>query len=1536
MYGGSKEQIDYRLGLVQHGCNDDHQFSYHADARERPLVWIGRGLEAFGVEGLAAGAELTSEQHEMAHRLIQGQHPVTGEQLVAPKVGVPADAKVQWAPLVAAVHEAAQARGVAPETLFQGASLAKAWDTAARGVAREGGRALGRVDTAARLAEAAGLAPGEVWGAERVADARAALYEPRQARDAAGEPVLDADGTPRIEMVERRERVGIAGYDIGVNLPKSLSLLLAFAPEETAAKVEAVYAQAAEKTLGWTEGRTSYVQRGKHGGGKTARREESSGFSGWVMTHRSARPVGDYPIGDPHWHVHITVANMAKAPDGTWLTIGAGGRELVRHAAAIDKVTQAQIRQELRREFGISFARAENGAWEVEHVPREAVELFSKRHQQVTEVLAALGYSNATASAKEARVLTRACRSGKSETTAAADVTLREYWRAQALAAGYDPAEWMPQVLAGYQAGQAAGTVQATEQGNEMMLARHGVTLDDVVARLTDVDTGLTAHARRFSHLDALTATADALPHGASVAEVEQIAELVLAHPAFVSLPQAGVMVGPGGDRAQLAGSHRMAGGALYTTADVPAAEREILEVVAAAKAAGPGRCLVDAEVLAGAVAGVEADQGYPLSGEQRQVLERLTGAGRAVETLEGPPGCGKTTLMRAARVAWEAAGYRVAGAATQGVTAQGLQGESGIESRTCAQWRVRIENGPGLAGIDKLVIDETSLTDDRDRQVLYREAARTGTEILEVLDPHQLRTPGCGSLGAYIHTQLDGARLTENRRQRSEDERAAIALYREGRHHEALTKWQDLGQVVATRTTEQGVAAMVAEWMRRAEGAPDPHARAGGLLMIAATNEMTDRLNSGVQAVRDLEGQLGEGSTVAVPGGRSVSFHVGDAVLIRRSDRTQQAVAGEAVLNGYQGVVTAVSPTGVSVEWHQPGDADGQAPHTATCSPQYIAAGGLELGYCITGHKAQGKTIGAQWVLPDSVRNDGSVLAWGPGMDRAGLLVALSRAQGETLIYGGLDAVEGDREELLFGKAETQQEVRDRFVGALATRADATYANPNDTPTLVELGEVAEHSAVAGAQPDAEGRVDEAAERAGQEPATVQGQAVDEAPAPDEPATVETGPPLRYWGDDHWRNLNRRLHEAQRDGSDYEVQVAFEERQAYENEVLDPEGRDRSRQESWEQYAGRMLLTDEQRHRSEELSQRRTQAAFDRDPVAREAVKAARNAFLAELGPDRYWRLDREERDRTRAERESRRSGLDRFVAEQEARRRWMERPHSRLTAEKLERAITEAENGQAAHVAAAERLFAELAANEPAVAAGEGPQVRRVEEHLTRMRREAEATAAAHAAAEKLQASWEAETRALAQASAKRAEAEQLPWYRSGRRDELRAEAGQLQARAQQAGVEREGRQLELAELGGSAPQRGGYGYAARRAAEDLRRAEASYEQDRVQAHHVDVTMLGGQRDRFARYNAAAGGWGTRHTELVDEQTHRAEMPADQAATEGLLRLRWINEQNRLDEEQRQRQRQHRSRSWDDGYEYGRDLGAGRDQGHGFGMGL
>jgi hypothetical protein len=217
-----------------HGCRDaegDRQFSYHADGRERPLRWIGTGLVEVG---LVAGSELTEADFDTARALLLGVDLRTGEQLVKHKLAVPRDAKVPLAPLVAAVREKATRVGVAAAALMGSDRTARMLTRAERQVESLGEGAVLRADDAGLVAAAAGLTPGEVWAGGEQERAVGNLTRV--------EVVDDGQGGTRTVEVPRRVVAGNLGYDVSFTLPKSYSLLLAFAEEETAARVEDFYA----------------------------------------------------------------------------------------------------------------------------------------------------------------------------------------------------------------------------------------------------------------------------------------------------------------------------------------------------------------------------------------------------------------------------------------------------------------------------------------------------------------------------------------------------------------------------------------------------------------------------------------------------------------------------------------------------------------------------------------------------------------------------------------------------------------------------------------------------------------------------------------------------------------------------------------------------------------------------------------------------------------------------------------------------------------------------------------------------------------------------------------------------------------------------------------------------------------------------------------------------------------------------------------------------------------------------------------------
>lgn len=1048
--GANPTQVEYRLSKA-HCCGDEggtsRRFSSHSSGTEYPLRWIGEGLVEFGIN---AGSVLDESQFGMARSLMEGRDPRTGEVLVEAKRVVHDDAKVALGPLVRTVEAVAAEADVSISEVLGGESTnIERFERARRAVQAQGEAARLRADHACKIADAAGVPVSEVWGTETY----------KQAADNLFETVVEdqEDGTTKPVRRPRRARAGNAGYDVTLTLPKSYSMVMAFASPEDAAALEALYYEQAKRTFAWLEGTTAYGMRGWHGDGHTADTVPGSGYLGWTMVHRAARPTGQAEVGDPHWHVHITIANMTKGTDERWSTVAAGGRDLMRHVPAADQVFKALTRYTLHQQFGVRFERnSRTGAWEIIGIPDETLQQFSKRDSDIATMLQQMGYDADTVTRSQKHIAEQRSRKPKEDVIESPDATLQELWQSEERGTGRDPQLQLRKAFRHRPGGNKQPTAGSNPPANTKQ-GQQSVTpsVADIAAQLLDPDLGLTAHSRRFTRADALARVADTLPRGCrSIAELDALTDAVLAKIGFLRLSGPGAVEGPNGVRKQLAAGH-MANATLYTTQDVVDSETVILR---AAKASHADQLdtRVSEDVFTLGTNIVEATQPYPLDTEQRSALHRVVTNGYGIDTVTGRPGSGKTTLMRTVRAVYEAAGYVIHGAATAAVAAQNLETESGIPTRTIASLLDAIVNGKDpLRGVDVLAIDEANLTDDRDRAQLYLQAATHGTKIVEVGDGKQLRGVGMGSLFGRIHEIVDGAELRNNRRQAEEDERAAVEAWRDGRYVEAFSIWQGNGRFHATETQTDTTAAMVAHWWRQRQGTPDAHTEMRGLAMLAATNAQVRRLNDAAQAVRLAEGELGDGRTYEVAGAGQVRLYVGDHVMLRVNDRAGEHTQDPPVLNGYRAIIRAIDEDGtVHTEW-QHETTDGLRKKTAALSPRYVAIGGLDLGYAMTIHKAEGLTVGGtdgQWLRPDGQYHAGRVLFHAPGADNPAAYVALSRHKQQVDIFGSLEELETEQQRYLLGQPRTRAETHDRAIDRLAEHARHTETH-GDRPVVADLG---------------------------------------------------------------------------------------------------------------------------------------------------------------------------------------------------------------------------------------------------------------------------------------------------------------------------------------------------------------------------------------------------------------------------------------------------------------------------------------------------
>lgn len=953
--------VEYRLGLSR---------------GQDPILRLGSGWAEFD---RSSGAVLATDADvEEMRRVVAGRDPRTGQKLIRFKTATSPKALLSARPLVDAVDQAAAEYGVSVEELLWRFSWAEdaarprpttrrspwAWqryNRLLRGLAREKDHHKAPVADLARIATAAGVDLAEVYPAAELAYAQ--------------------------EHADERVDIGTRAYDVVFTRDRCTDIAQAAAPEVVARRMEQIHDEAVAEAVACLERWVGYVMVGHHGDGRRAQRVEASGIIATATKHRTARAVRAGEPGDPHTHTHVMISVMGRSTvDGKWRTIAAGGRDLMRHVAVLGELQRAIERRKLAEEFGFRYAlNAETGQWELAGIPATVKHAFSRRRNQAKEV-AGQGASGVVSRAAARRLAERKVASTRAEE--------RQSWQARMRAVGYPPEVLWRAALTG----REPGSEEPAPRGPRPDL---GPDPDAVAAAVWDPETGVTAHRKVVSRARVMAAVAAACPGGiASGAELEALTAHVLAHPMALRLPDVGAT--------------HMSHSARYTAADLPRAEAIILDTAEAGK--NSGTAVVERPTALRALQTWQQVKGFQLSREQLGAVVRLVEGGHALDTVLGVAGAGKTTIMSAARCAWEAAGLRVEGAAVAAVAAAGLRAEAGITSRTIASWRQRIATGPGLAGVDVLVVDEAAMVGDRDMAVLVAEAARHGTKIVGIGDPLQLRPVSAGSVFARLHHRMQGAELHDNRRQKSEIDQDALAAWRRGARQAALTLWAEHGMVHAPVDADAAHAQMAAAWAADRARYSDPLDAAERLLMVAARRADVDALNHRAAQAARAAGHLDQAQEVvfATRSGAGLALAVGEQVRLRRNDYRSRHSADPDVLNGYRGVVAAVdAQRGALVAWRR-----GRRTEQAWISPAQIHRGDLSLGYATTIASAQGLTTDRCHV-------------YGLGANPHALYPAMSRAKLRTDLYLPGAEIEPYAVQARLGQAATAQEALHRVITA-------------------------------------------------------------------------------------------------------------------------------------------------------------------------------------------------------------------------------------------------------------------------------------------------------------------------------------------------------------------------------------------------------------------------------------------------------------------------------------------------------------------------
>ncbi|TBG07724.1 Ti-type conjugative transfer relaxase TraA, partial [Rhizobium leguminosarum] len=368
--------------------------------------------------------------------------------------------------------------------------------------------------------------------------------------------------------------------------------------------------------------------------------------------------------------------------------------------------------------------------------------------------------------------------------------------------------------------------------------------------------------------------------------------------------------------------------------------------------------------------------------------IEHVTGPGQ-IAVVIGFAGAGKSTMLAAARHAWEAQGYRVHGAALAGKAAEGLEQSSGIASRTLASWEYSWQADRGrLNARDVFVIDEGGMVGSRQLARFVDEVKRAGAKLVLVGDHEQLQAIGAGAPFRAIAEAVGHAQLSEVRRQRTDWQKQASIDFASHRTAAGLSAYEARGSVHLKTDRAETLKAIIADYVADRSANPNDTR-----IAMAHRRDDVRAINAGIRAQLQERGELAKGTNPPGDKGEELSYQThngrrafarGDRIVFLENNRDL------AVKNGMLGEVIAVAPDAIQVRL------DGKA-QTPDGQRQVIipvnSYQAFDHGYATTIHKTQGATVDRSFVLASTT------------MDRHLTYVAMTRHREEVQLYAGLDA---------------------------------------------------------------------------------------------------------------------------------------------------------------------------------------------------------------------------------------------------------------------------------------------------------------------------------------------------------------------------------------------------------------------------------------------------------------------------------------------------------------------------------------------------
>ena len=406
-------------------------------------------------------------------------------------------------------------------------------------------------------------------------------------------------------------------------------------------------------------------------------------------------------------------------------------------------------------------------------------------------------------------------------------------------------------------------------------------------------------------------------------------------------------------------------GGVRYATRAQLAMEERLVAQAGAEAAprltrAGAARALgADLARLEDALAGraQEIQDHHPertrLTADQAAAVLSVLTDGKRVSVINAPAGSGKTRVMTEAARVWAAAGRPVVGI-TPSQSARNTLAAGVTESYNAAQFLGHLPGQRGARGpldISKdtlLLVDESSMIPTPDLADMVGLAEERRAKMVLAGDTGQLQAVENGGAMSLLADTLGYVQLPDPVRFRAAWEQAASLRLRAG-DASVLAEYDQHGRISGGEPEEMMDAAAAAYVALTLDGTDT--------LLMAAEHGLRRELSRRIRDDLIHLGIVDASPTVRIADGTEAS--VGDLIVCTKNDHSVQAgEPGRSLANGDLLRIEAITPRGLLVR--RALDADPRTGQRRWTDRNFLYAdySECELGYAVTDHVAQGRTV--------------------------------------------------------------------------------------------------------------------------------------------------------------------------------------------------------------------------------------------------------------------------------------------------------------------------------------------------------------------------------------------------------------------------------------------------------------------------------------------------------------------------------------------------------------------------------------------------